>query len=383
MSFRIPLISERLYPTYKIAALVRLLAEDGVPADIVLRGTGLLAGALEDVSSRMSVEQYLLACRNAMQHSHDRSIPFRLGSRLHLSDQGLVGLLLLSCESVRDYFLLAAKYQLLATPTVAFDGETSGRHGAWILRDESAQALPMELRTFVVEQHSAQHVTHLQDVLGTPCRPTSACFTYPAPPHRALYEKYLRCPCVFDWHRTEIRFPKEILTRRPYLANPLASTMLQSTCDAMLADLEASLGFAGKVYRTLSNLRDPGAGMKSVAAALKMNDRTLRRRLADEGTCFSTIAHNLKYGVATQHLKNSGISVEQVAAMAGFSDPANFRRAFIRWTSMSPAEFRRLQHRRDHLDEGEANTNKKRLSLSLAERARIVSAPSPLEVSGG
>ena|SRR5215471_9589265 len=121
--------------------------------------------------------------------------------------------------------------------------------------------------------------------------------------------------------------------------------MLQSTCDGILADIEASLGFAGKVYRMLSNLRDPGAGMKAVASALKMNARTLRRRLADEGTGFSTIARNVKYGVATQHLQKSSISIEQIAAIAGFSDPANFRCAFIRWTSMSPAEFRRLQHR--------------------------------------
>src|SRR5215470_13084615 len=204
MSFRMPLITERLYPSYKIAALVRLLAEDGVPADAVLRDTGLHAGALEDVTGLTSIEQYLLACRNAMEHSHDRAIPFRLGGRLHLSDYGMVGLLLLSCESVRDYFALAEKYQSLAAPTIAFEGDTNGRHAAWIVCDESARELPTDLRSFVVEQHFAQHVTHLQDVLGAPCRPTLACFAYAAPPHRAFYEQYLRCPCVFDWHRTEI-----------------------------------------------------------------------------------------------------------------------------------------------------------------------------------
>src|SRR5262249_44608676 len=147
MSFRMPLITERLYPAYKIAALVKLLAEDGVPADAVLCGTGLRAKSFGDVASLTSVEQDLLACRNAMQPSQDHSVPFRLGGRLHLSDHGMVGLLLLSCESVRDYFLLAAKYQLLATPTVAFDADTSGGHAAWIVRDESARELPEDLRT--------------------------------------------------------------------------------------------------------------------------------------------------------------------------------------------------------------------------------------------
>lgn len=345
MSFRTPLTSERLYAPYKIAALARLLSEDGVPVEATLRGAGLERGQIDDVSCRTSVEQYLCVCRNAIRLSQDRSTPFRVGGRLHLSDYGMYGLLLLSCGSVREYFRLAAQYQLLATPATAIAGEESDRHAAWIVPDESARDLPEDLRAFLIELQFAQQVTHLQDVLGTPCRPTLACFAYPAPAHRGLYSEYLRCPCVFDWHRSEIRYPKEILAQRPYLANPLAATMLQSTCDGLLADIEASFGFAGKVYRTLRCLRDPGAGMKTVASALKMNDRTLRRRLADEGTSFSAISHNVKYGVATRHLKESGISIEQVAAIAGFSDPANFRRAFIRWTSMSPAEFRRLQHR--------------------------------------
>jgi len=105
----------------------------------------------------------------------------------------------------------------------------------------------------------------------------------------------------------------------------------------------ASLGFTGKVYRILRHMPDPGVGMKAVASSLKMTDRTLRRRLAEEGTSFSTISSHVKYSVATRHLKGSEVSIEQVAELAGFSDPANFRRAFIRWTSMTPAQFRRLQ----------------------------------------
>jgi len=168
-------------------------------------------------------------------------------------------------------------------------------------------------------------------------------FAYPAPPHHELYSEYLQCPCVFEWHRSEIRYRREILTQRPYLANPLTVTKLRSICDGMIADMVASLGFAGKVYRMLRNMPDPGVGMKAVASSLKMTDRTLRRRLADEGTSFSTISRHVKYSVATRHLKGSEVSIEQVAELAGFSDPANFRRAFIRWSSMTPAQFRRSQ----------------------------------------
>jgi AraC-like DNA-binding protein len=195
----------------------------------------------------------------------------------------------------------------------------------------------------MVEQQLMQHLTHLRDTLGIVVQPTLACFAYPAPAHAALYSQYFQCPCLFDCEHSELQLARDVLPRRPYLANPLAAATLRSTCDGLLAEIESSLGFAGKVYRTLRQLNDPGAGMTAVAAALKMTARTLRRRLADEGTCFSDIAHRVKYNVAAQHLRNSDASIEQIASIAGFSDPANFRRAFLRWTRMSPAEFRRQQ----------------------------------------
>ncbi|MEO8153830.1 MAG: AraC family transcriptional regulator [Rhizobacter sp.] len=345
MSYRMTLTDERLYPPYKIAAVVRLLLDDGVSTEEALHGTGLDDQALDDASCLTSIEQYQQVCSSAVSLSQDPSISFRVGERLHLSDYGMYGLLLMSCESVRDYFKLAVKYQLLAAPTMAFDWAEGDGDVVWIWADETARELPQDLGIFLVEQQFVQHVTHLRDVLGASCQPTLACFAYPAPAHRDLYSQYLQCPCVFDCHRSGIQYPKETLARRPYLANPLAATMLQSTCDGLIAHIEASLGFAGKVHRTLRHLSDPGAGMKAVATALKMTDRTLRRRLADEGTSFSTIAYQVKYCVATQHLKDSQASIEQIAAIAGFSDPANFRRAFIRWTSMTPAQFRRQQHR--------------------------------------
>ena len=343
MSYRIPPSNKLLYPPYKIAALVRILAESGVPAAAALHGTRLNSGVLDDASCLTSIEQYLLVCRNALRLLQDRSLPFRLGGRLHLADYGMYGLLLLSCESVRDYFRNAVTYQLLATPTLAVDGMTDDLHALWILRDESARELPEDLRTFLVEQQVTLQTTHLQDVLGKPCRPVLARFAYPAPPHQDVYSAYLQCPCIFDWHRSEIRYPREILAQAPCLANAHTATQLQSICDGLVADIVASLGFAGKVDQMLRHMPDSGADMKAVASSLQMTDRTLRRRLADEGTSFSTISRRVKCSVATQHLKGSEVSIEQVAAFAGFSDPANFRRAFIRWTSMTPAQFRRQQ----------------------------------------
>ncbi len=344
MSSCLPPIGERLHPPTRLASLVAALAEDGIAAADVLRGTGLSEGDFDDrapVPPRTSIAQYLAASGNALARSPASDLAFRLGARSRLSDHGLYGLLLSSCGSVGELFRLAVRYQWLSSPIVASDAIESDDTIAWTIDGGSLGDVPAAARRFVVEAWAAERVAQMREVLGDGCVPTVACFTHAAPAHAALYAERLRCRCVFDAPRNELRYPAAILSRRPPLANPLAVGLLEATCDGLVAEMEASLGVAGQVVRLLRRMRDPAAPMKVVASELKMTDRTLRRRLANEGTCFSTISHRAKFAVATRHLESSAASIDEVATIAGFSDPANFRRAFIRWTSMSPAQFRR------------------------------------------
>lgn len=343
MPHRIPPPWGRHYPPSQIAALVRLLQAEGVSAAAALAGTGLDAAALDDVACRTSVAQLLAACRNALALSASAPLAFRLGSALHLPDHGTYGQMLLACDSVPDYFRLAEQYQGLWACALTLEAQPSGTGAVWIVADMAVRELPQALRTFLVEHQFAQLQTRLRDLLGPDCHPALACFAHAAPAHAALYTDHLQCPCVFGWHRNELRYDADVLARRPRLANAFTQAALQSACDSLLADMAPGPGFAGKVHLALRRLPDPGAGMKAVASALKMTDRTLRRRLACEGTSFSDIADQVRCSMARQHLQRPGASIEQVAALTGFSDPANFRRAFLRWTGMTPAQFRQRQ----------------------------------------
>ncbi|MBO9651489.1 MAG: AraC family transcriptional regulator [Variovorax sp.] len=346
MSHRIPPPWGRHYPPYQIAALLRLLGAHGLQPRAVLDGTGLDVAALDDVACRTSVLQHLGAWRNALELRFAPDLAFQLGRGLHLPDHGTCGLMLLSCESVADYFRLAQSYQGLMASALILEARTEAGNALWVASEGVVRDLPESLRMFLVEQQFAQLVTQIHDLLGPAVRPTLARFAYPAPPHRSLYAEHLQCPCVFGWHRNELRFEDPLLSLRPRLANAFTASALQTACEGLLAEIEDSLSFAGKVYQTLRLLPDPGAGMKTVASTFKMTERTLRRRLAGEGTSYSNIADQVRHAMATQHLQRPGASVEQIALITGFSDSANFRRAFVRWTGMTPAQFRRQQQER-------------------------------------
>jgi AraC-like DNA-binding protein len=80
--------------------------------------------------------------------------------------------------------------------------------------------------------------------------------------------------------------------------------------------------------------------LDAVARRLKIPPRTLRRRLHEEGTSYRALLDELRMQVSLRYLRETQLTVEEIAAALGFSDAAGFRRAFRRWTRRTPIAFR-------------------------------------------
>jgi AraC-like DNA-binding protein len=81
-----------------------------------------------------------------------------------------------------------------------------------------------------------------------------------------------------------------------------------------------------------------------------MSKRTLQRRLAESGTGFSKIADEVRLARAISLVNDPSTKLSDIARELGYSDPANFDRAFRRWTGLSPTGFRSMDRKtRDDL----------------------------------
>ena len=93
----------------------------------------------------------------------------------------------------------------------------------------------------------------------------------------------------------------------------------------------------GLIYHEDTGFRS----VEAVASELCMSERTLKRQLAHEGTTFSDILEDLRRQKAIQLLDDQQASIERIAERLGYSDVANFNRAFKRWTGTTPGQYRR------------------------------------------
>ncbi|MEL6948803.1 MAG: helix-turn-helix domain-containing protein [Pseudomonadota bacterium] len=83
--------------------------------------------------------------------------------------------------------------------------------------------------------------------------------------------------------------------------------------------------------------------VSSIASHAHMSVRTAQRVAAANGTSLRAILDDARADRAKRlFLSDPDIRVSSVAIAVGYSDSRAFRRAFRRWTGMSPTDFRRL-----------------------------------------
>ena len=95
------------------------------------------------------------------------------------------------------------------------------------------------------------------------------------------------------------------------------------------------------VENTISPLLPHGQAKANVAAEkLGISERTLSRRLAEEGVTFNEILQQLKARMAIRYLEEDGTPISRIAWLLGYQDASSFSHACRRWTGKSPRELR-------------------------------------------
>lgn len=100
-------------------------------------------------------------------------------------------------------------------------------------------------------------------------------------------------------------------------------------------------GLAARVQAVLLAWLGEGRPREAqVAELLHMSKRSLQRSLRSRGTSYRDLLNATLQVLAKRELADPSLSIADVASRLGFSDPANFSRAFRRWTGQSPQAFR-------------------------------------------
>jgi len=333
-------LDDKIHPVGKLAAIVAALAEDGVAIEEALRAVKLSPGALASPKTRVSINQILWLCREAMERAHDPFFAYRAGLRMRVSTFGLFGFAILTGTNFRQTIRVAAKYHELTTPLAGVSFREEAGCGIWSVDPEPHPLIDAPLYRLLVEMQFGIFVSLHRDVMGPAFRPTAFRFSYPAPMAPQRYRDALSCEAAFGQPGNEMAFDAALLDAVPPLGDRLTNPTILQMCDRLLEEFDLRKGVSGKVREALlANLAEPVA-VDDIARHLGQSPRTLRRKLQEEGASVQKLRDELRLQVAIKYLRDTDMTVEEAGDALGFNEAANFRRAFARWTNMSPQQFR-------------------------------------------
>jgi AraC-like DNA-binding protein len=264
------------------------------------------------------------------------------GDRWATVELGIVGYALFSSANLGTAIDRYIRYQDLCVPIIKT--HLLNEEDKAILRGEIVtpefQADTNRIR-YAVEQAFVQWAN-----LGTVFNTTKhwfeeVHFSFPEPRYSELYSHYFGCPVKYDQPFNEFLFPHAYLDLPLQFANEDIARLCEQRCASLVKELTEKEGLVQNIYRMLAI--NPGCPphLPQIAKHLYMSERTLRRRLADEGTSFQQIVQNFRLELAREYLLTTKLPISEISDLVGYSEPANFHRAFCKRYSVTPNRFRR------------------------------------------
>jgi len=155
----------------------------------------------------------------------------------------------------------------------------------------------------------------------------------------STYEEAFGCPVTTNDEHIKLRFERESLEKPLPGINLELAKANDSVVEKYLSSLD-SQKVASQVRELLITLLPSGHTNQSrIAEQMNRSLSTLQRQLSQEGTSYQEIRDETRRQLATAYVRESKLSLSQIAYMLGFSDQSNFSRAFRRWTGVPPRKF--------------------------------------------
>lgn len=256
----------------------------------------------------------------------------KVGTDLQAGHLDIVGMLLLSCDTLGDALEVLAEYAPIIGDNARFEVVPEGSRV--VLRYVPEYAVCVDQR---VEAALGCVVCLARWMTNGRFSPREVHFAHPARAPVVDVEALLGCPVHFGQPFHGVLMDAAELGRGLVQMGQAMHTHLRTLADEMLASLPQG-GLSSQVQQLIR--KNPRWGKERIGDELGMSGRHLNRKLAAEAISFKGLREALLYEMAMHGLR-AGQSVVAVGDKLGFSDENAFSRAFRRWSGLTPAQFAR------------------------------------------
>ncbi len=185
----------------------------------------------------------------------------------------------------------------------------------------------------------AEIVLGARKLSGQPVSPVVVRFSHSAPTDLSEHERIFRCPLEFGGTHSEVEFDDSTLSTPMQHANAAFLSVFEQQLEQALERLPSPACLSNAVRNVAqAAICNGGVTLEGAAQRLGLSQRTLQRRLREEGTSFAAIVDATRHEMAVAYLAR-GLPLVAVAELLGYAETTAFHHAFRRWTGKSPLDY--------------------------------------------
>lgn len=329
-------MSNRTTSAAWVKGIREVLEDEGLDVPALFKHLGLDMAQLDDPDMRYPTEKVSHLWDLAVQRSRNVMLGIARPRSSSVANFDVVGYAMMSCSNLLASLECLVRYLRVVSEAAAL-----------VLREErdqySVELILFGGDTVVPRQRSEFNLLTLLSFLrwisGRAVSPRVVEFSYPPPVQPQLYQAAFQCPVRFNAAANRLVFSAADLTVPLPTHNPELEKFHAQFARQCMTRLD-NHGISHKVGDLIAQkLHGWEPRREEIARLLCLGDRTLRRRLEDEGTSFQKILDDKRRELAQQYLTQHRYSVGEVAYMLGFADQGTLFRASRRWFGVSPKQY--------------------------------------------
>lgn len=319
------------------SALIDAVKPFGCEPEALFRRAGLDMNAMLRPGARYPFSATVRLWSEARKETGDPCLGLAVGQKLKPPALHALGLSWLSSPTLLEGLHRIDRYAHVANTSLKFRIEESGNQVKFVREPNTGSIQPTDegvdaSLAVVVKMCRAMSDVHFSPQLVT--------FVHADNGHLDQYIDYFRAPVKFSQDEDALYFDLETLQQELPAGNRELAYENDRVAERYLATLNPEQ-VQDKVREILLTLLPSGdASQEAVAASLNRSVSSLQRQLKNEGATYRRILDDTREVLAQQLVREQRYSLSQIAYLLGFSDQANFSRAFKRWTGTTPSDYR-------------------------------------------
>ncbi|MEN7547018.1 AraC family transcriptional regulator ligand-binding domain-containing protein [Rapidithrix thailandica] len=322
--------------------IIHFAAQRGSCKQKLLQLSGHSYSELNTEAFRVEMQAYNKVMEACLAATNDPFFGMHMGEYMNLSAAGLISQIIQTSSTVKEALEYCCEFSGLgcrALPLALTEEKNHFKltftpdalwqtHSPSVVQQTAEGSLVFTIREFQVLTRQ-QH------------RPLAVSFAFSQPETTDEYHRLLQCPVKFNQPETAIFFDKAHVNEPVITSNFKLLQILVQHAEEQLASLAQQEGFAEMVKRTVVHLANPQfPTIEQAAAHLGLSVRSLQRKLQQDQINFKTLIESLRKELALRYLKNSNLSINEVAFLLSYADASVFIRSFKRWTGYTPLGYR-------------------------------------------